>query len=66
MKKNSKIWKPNNQLQNISKNCHYVPPPPLEEVKKEEFKRQQFFSKNKQYVKIKLMKNETNLWSIFW
>ena len=24
-----------------------------------------FFSTNKQYVKIKLMQNETNLWSIF-
>ena len=28
------------------------------------FNRHQFFSTNKQYVKIKLMKNETNLWSI--
>ena len=25
-----------------------------------------FFPKNKQYVKIKLMQNETNLWSILW
>ena len=25
-----------------------------------------FFSTNKQYIKIKLMQNETNLWSIFW
>ena len=25
-----------------------------------------FFSTNKQYVKIKLMQNETNLWNIFW
>ena len=25
-----------------------------------------FFSTNKHYVKIKLMQNETNLWSIFW
>ena len=33
---------------------------------KEMFKRDQFFSTNKQYVKIKLMQNETNLWSIFW
>ena len=32
---------------------------------KEEFNRHQFFSTNKQYVKIKLMQNETNLWSIF-
>ena len=32
---------------------------------KEMFSRHQFFSKNKQYVKIKLMQNETNLWSIF-
>ena len=32
---------------------------------KEEFNRHQFFSTNKQYVKIKLMQNETNLWSTF-
>ena len=32
---------------------------------KEMFTGHQFFSKNKQYVKIKLMQNETNLWSIF-
>ena len=32
---------------------------------KEMFNRHQFFSTNKQYVKIKLMQNETNLWSIF-
>ena len=32
---------------------------------KEVFNRHQFFSTNKQYVKIKLMQNETNLWSIF-
>ena len=31
----------------------------------EMFNRNQFFSTNKQYVKIKLMQNETNLWSIF-
>ena len=30
------------------------------------FNRHQFFSTNKQYVKIKLIQNETNLWSIFW
>ena len=29
------------------------------------FNRHQFFSTNKQYVKIKLMQNETNLWNIF-
>ena len=33
---------------------------------KEMFNRHQFFSTNKQYVKTKLMQNETNLWSIFW
>ena len=33
---------------------------------KEMFNRHQFFSTNKKYVKIKLMKNETNLWSSFW
>ena len=32
---------------------------------KEMFNRHQFFSMNKQCVKIKLMQNETNLWSIF-
>ena len=32
---------------------------------KEEFNRHQLFSTNKQYVRIKLMQNETNLWSIF-
>ena len=32
---------------------------------KEMFNRQQFFSTNKQYVKIKLMQNETNLWKFF-
>ena len=33
---------------------------------KEMFNRHQFFSTNiKQYVKIKLMQNETNLWSTF-
>ena len=33
---------------------------------KEMFNRHQFFSSNKQYVKIKLMQNETNRWCIFW
>ena len=33
---------------------------------KEMFNRHQFFSTNKQYVKIKLMQNETNLWIFFW
>ena len=33
---------------------------------KEDFNRHQLFSRSKQYVKIKLMKNETNRWSIFW
>ena len=28
--------------------------------------RHQLFSTNKQYLKIKLMQNETNHWSIFW
>ena len=32
---------------------------------KEMFNHHQFFSTSKQYVKIKLMQNETNLWSIF-
>ena len=32
---------------------------------KEMFNHLQFFSTNKQYVKIKMMQNETNLWSIF-
>ena len=29
------------------------------------FNRHQFFPTNKQYVKVKLMQNETNRWSIF-
>ena len=33
--------------------------------RKKEFNRHQFFSTNKQYVKIKLMQNETNRWSTF-
>ena len=37
----------------------------LEMSAKETFNRHKFFSTNKQYVKIKLMQNETNLWSIF-
>ena len=32
---------------------------------KEMFNRHQFFPNN-QYVKIKLIQNETNRWSIFW
>ena len=32
---------------------------------KKDFNRHQFFSTNKQYIKIKLMQNETNRWSIF-
>ena len=32
---------------------------------KEMFDRHQFFSTNKQHVKIKLMQTETNRWSIF-
>ena len=32
---------------------------------KEMFNCHQFFSTNKQYLKIKLMQNETNRWSIF-
>ena len=32
---------------------------------KEDFNCHQSFSTNKQYVKIKLMQNETNRWSIF-
>ena len=33
---------------------------------KEMFNCRQFFSTNKQYLKIKLMQNKTNRWSIFW
>ena len=33
---------------------------------KKDFNRHQLFSTNKQYIRIKLMKNETNRWSIFW
>ena len=37
-----------------------------EKIKKEDFNCRQFFPTNKQYVKIKLMQNETNHWSILW
>ena len=37
----------------------------LQMTAKEMFNRHQFFYTNKQYVKIKLMQNETNLWSRF-
>ena len=33
---------------------------------KEMFNRHHFFSTNKKYLKIKLMRNKTNRWSIFW
>ena len=33
---------------------------------KEDFNCHQLFSTNKLHVKIKLMQNETNRWSIFW
>ena len=32
---------------------------------REMFNRHQFFSRNKQYIKIKQMQNDTNLWSCF-
>ena len=37
----------------------------LQMTAKEMFNRHQFFSTNKQHVKIKLKQNETDLWSIF-
>ena len=37
----------------------------LQMTAKEMFNRHQFFYTNKQYVKIKLMQNETNLWITF-
>ena len=37
----------------------------LRMIAKEMFNRYQFFSTSKQYIKIKLIQNETNLWSIF-
>ena len=37
----------------------------LQMTAKEMFNRHQFFYTNKQYLKIKLMQNETNLWSSF-
>ena len=33
---------------------------------KEDFNPHQLFSRNTQYVKIKLIQNETNRWSSFW
>ena len=38
----------------------------LQTRSKEDFNRHQLFSTNKQFVKIKLMQNETNRWNIFW
>ena len=38
----------------------------LQMTAKKMFNRHQFFYTNKQYVKIKLMQSETNLWSSFW
>ena len=37
----------------------------LQMTAKEMFNRHQFFYTNEQYVKIKLMQNETNLWGTF-
>ena len=37
----------------------------LQMTAKEMFNRHQFFYRNRQYVKIKLMHSETNLWSSF-
>ena len=37
----------------------------LQMTAKKMFNRHHFFIRNKQYAKIKLMKNETNLWSSF-
>ena len=37
----------------------------LQVTAKEMFNGHQFFYANKQYLKIKLMQNETNLWSSF-
>ena len=37
----------------------------LQMTANEMFNRHQVFSTNRQYVKIKLMQNETNRWSIF-
>ena len=38
----------------------------LQMSSKEMFNRHHFLPTHKQYVKIKLMQNETNRWSIFW
>ena len=38
----------------------------LQMATKEMFNRHQFVYTSKQYVKIKLMQNEINLWSSFW
>ena len=44
--------------------CYAFLPP--EKVKKEDFNRHHFVPQiSKKYVKIKLMQNETNCWSIF-
>ena len=53
-------------FQNISRNCHFVTHcDPLKKLRRKCLIVTDFFSTNKQYVKIKLMQNETNLCSIF-
>ena len=50
---------------NISRNCHFVTHfDPPEKLKRKSLIVTNFFSVNKQYIKVKLMQNETNQWSI--
>ena len=53
-------------FQNISRNCHFVTHFDLpKKLRRKNLIVANFCFTNKQYVKIKLMQNETNLWSSF-
>ena len=61
-----KKWVLFNYFQNISRNCHFVTHfNPPKKLRRKCLIITNFFSTNKQYLKIKLMQNETNRWSIF-
>ena len=58
--------KPFHYFQNISRNCHFVTHfDPPKKLRRKCLIVTNFFSTNKQYLKIKLMQNETNLRRIF-
>ena len=63
LQRRAKEMSPNVYEQKLPFCQTFCPPPPPQKknVKKEMFNRHQFFSTNKQYIKIKLMQNEKNL-----